>query len=126
MNSMSKRVLVFGTFDGLHPGHVFFLRKAKSKGDELVVGVARDTHVVALKDKRPHMTERKRLEAIKKQSCVNEAVLCDEELGEFEILQEVLPDLIVLGHDQKELEDALIAWMAQSDQYIPMNRIKKL
>jgi FAD synthetase len=125
-NNMNKRVLVFGTFDGLHPGHVFFLRKAKAKGDELVVAVARDKHVELLKDKRPDNIESRRRSGVEGQACVSEALLCDQELGKFDILKEVAPDLIVLGHDQKELEDALITWMTQEDQYIPMQRIKKL
>lgn len=123
---MGKRVLVFGTFDGLHPGHVFFLRKAKSKGDELVVGVARDRHVEALKDKRPVNIEEKRLKAVADQTLVHEAFLCDLDLGSFNIMKEVVPDLIVLGYDQADLENALLEWMSKEDQYIPMQRIKKL
>ncbi|NQV89764.1 MAG: adenylyltransferase/cytidyltransferase family protein [Parcubacteria group bacterium] len=123
---MSKRVLVFGTFDGLHPGHVFFLRKAKTKGDELVVAVARDKHVQILKDKRPNNIEEKRRLAVEGQACVSQALLSDLELGEFEILKKVAPDLIVLGYDQVELEEALLSWMTEEDRYIPMQRIKKL
>lgn len=120
------RVLVFGTFDGLHPGHKFFLRSAKSRGEHLIVGVARDTHVRALKQKSPMHHEGRRLETVKGQKQVDEAFLCDEELGCYAIVQKTEPDIIILGHDQTELEKDLLRWMSETDQYIPMTRIKKL
>ena len=40
-----KKVLVFGTFDGLHEGHKDFLRQAKQYGDHLTVVVGRDSTV---------------------------------------------------------------------------------
>lgn len=121
-----KRVLAFGTFDGLHPGHIFFLRSAKARGTHLIVGVARDAHVQALKDKRPHHHEVKRLEAVKAKAMVDEVYLSDKELGSYSIIAQAKPDLIVLGHDQMELESSLLDWMQREDQYIPMIRIKKL
>lgn len=123
---MAKRVLVFGTFDGIHPGHEFFLRSAKSRGTELIVGIARDSHVIELKEHKPHVREQKRLEAIEKLAVVDEALLCDEELSTFDILKKAKPDLIVIGHDQKELEQALITWMSGQGHYVPMVRIKKI
>jgi len=123
---MNKRVLVFGTFDGLHPGHVFFLRQAKTKGTELVVAVARDEHVRKLKQKSPVHHEQHRLKKIQAQASVLIAQLSDKDLGSFKILEELTPDVIVLGHDQKELQEALIEWMSKEHKYIPMTRTKKL
>ncbi|NQV89937.1 adenylyltransferase/cytidyltransferase family protein [Candidatus Uhrbacteria bacterium] len=123
---MEKRVLVFGTFDGIHPGHEFFLRSAKSRGTYLIVGVARDVHVEELKDRRPHIPEQKRLTAIQKLSTVDDAHLCDERLNSFQIVEYTHPDMIVLGHDQTDLEQALLSWMSEHDHYVPMVRVKKL
>lgn len=44
-----KIVTTNGCFDILHPGHISLLRKAKSYGDILVVGVNSDTSVRKLK-----------------------------------------------------------------------------
>ncbi len=123
---MRKRVLVFGTFDGLHAGHEFFLRSAKARGTELVVGVARDAHVATFKGRRPTRPEQARLRAVSDLAYVDSTRLCDAAPSTFEIVQDVAPDLIVLGHDQQELETALIAWMGESGHYVPMMRLKKV
>lgn len=122
---MRRRVLVFGTFDGLHSGHEFFLRSAKARGTELVVGVARDAHIRQFKDRRPHKQEERRLKEIQALTYVDAARLCDEQVSSFEIVEDISPDLIVLGHDQNELEAALLSWMRESGHYVPMTRCKK-
>lgn len=123
---MQKKILVFGTFDGIHPGHEFFLRSAKSRGSFLHVAVARDSHIEELKDRKPRNRELKRKEAIEVLPYVDEASLSDEELGTFNIIHLVNPDKIILGHDQHDLEKALIKWMQEHDHYIPMMKIKKI
>ena len=37
-----KTILTYGTFDLLHYGHILFLKKAKSMGDILIVGLSSD------------------------------------------------------------------------------------
>lgn len=123
---MHKRVLVFGTFDDVHAGHEFFLRSAKARGTELVVGVARDVHVQTFKGRKPRIPEKRRLAVIAELPYVDQARLCDEDISSFEILEETTPDLIVLGHDQNELEAALLSWMGESGHYVPMMRLKKV
>lgn len=53
-NIDKKKVLVLGAFDLIHPGHIYFLKKAKEQGDFLIVGLFDDLLVKKLKgDKRP-------------------------------------------------------------------------
>lgn len=39
---MKKRVITYGTYDILHPGHINLLKRAKALGDELIVMVSTD------------------------------------------------------------------------------------
>lgn len=108
---MNFRVLVFGTFDCIHPGHLYFLEKAKSLGSDLIVAVARDSHVKLLKNKTPIQNEKKRLKDVVALNIANQVVLSDEILGSFAIINQVNPDLIAIGHDQKQLFDSLEKWL---------------
>ena len=117
--------LVFGTFDGLHSGHACFLEAAGEHADQIVVGVALDAHVHRFKNKSPMHDEKARLEKIQKHPLVHKAVLCDEELGEYQIIKKIHPDVIVLGHDQHLLAEDLRRWMSETDRDIPNISIEK-
>ena len=40
-----KKVMVFGTFDIIHPGHIHLLKEAKEYGDFLIAVIGRDATV---------------------------------------------------------------------------------
>ena len=42
---MKKLVTCNGAFDGLHPGHLFYLGFCRGQGDELVVGINGDDYI---------------------------------------------------------------------------------
>lgn len=97
-----KKVLAFGTFDHLHPGHLYFLKQAKKWGDFLSVIVARDENVKKIKGKWPENSEKKRYKTIKKLDFVNEVFLGEENLdNKYNIIKKIKPDIIALGYDQK-------------------------
>ena len=63
-----RRVITYGTFDLLHYGHINLLRRAKSLGDYLIVGLSTDEFNWNAKHKTSYFsyTERKAmLEAIR-------------------------------------------------------------
>jgi FAD synthetase len=91
------RVLATGTFDILHPGHVYFLTQARALGDELFVIVARDSNVTH--KPKPIIPEDQRLDMINALEVVDKAVLGSKK-DMFEPLREIRPDIIALGHDQ--------------------------
>ena len=95
-----KTVLVFGTFDGLHPGHKYFLESAKKFGDELKAVVARDVNVRLLKKKSSKFGEESRLKTLKESGLVDQAILGRVSIS-YEIIKEIKPDVIALGYDQK-------------------------
>lgn len=98
------RVVATGTFDILHPGHLYYLEESRRLGDELFVIVARDANV---KHKpRPIIPENQRLQMIQALKPVDHAVLGDLH-DMFRPIKEIGPDTITLGFNQHFNEDAL-------------------
>ena len=91
------RVLATGTFDLLHPGHIFYLSKARKLGDELYVIVARES-MIRHKPK-PVIPDEQRVKMVDSLAIVDKAVLGSES-DMFEPIREIKPDIIALGFDQ--------------------------
>jgi len=105
-------VLTAGVFDLLHLGHVRFLEAAKKAGGEnaqLIVVVARDKTVEDRKGEKPVMSENQRRALVESLEIVDEAVLGHEEFNINKVIDRVAPDVIVLGHDQKRIEESVRA-----------------
>lgn len=105
-----KKVMCAGTFDAIHPGHLYYLAESKKFGDRLVVVVARDQTSASFKGNKPVHNEKERLEAIRMLDIVDEAIL-GYHGNIFKIVEEIKPDVICLGYDQKvqkeQVEDEL-------------------
>lgn len=95
-----KKVMVFGVFDLLHPGHISFLKQAKELGDFLIVSVARSSNVRKFKGYSALQSEEQRMKAIKKLKFVNKVVLGGA-ADPWPHIKKEKPDLIALGYDQK-------------------------
>lgn len=92
------RVMATGVFDLLHPGHLYFLEKARELGDELVVVIAKDSTVRRQKHE-PITPEEMRRTMVESLKPVDRAVLGTE--GDmYAIVEEVKPDIIAIGYDQ--------------------------
>lgn len=100
-----RRVLVAGTFDVLHPGHLYLLSKAYELGLPYVV-VSRDANVLRNKGRPPVMSEQDRLTVVSSLKPVYKAVLGDLE-DYLKPLVEIRPDVVLLGPDQPVDEDHL-------------------
>lgn len=95
------KVMAQGTFDILHPGHLHYLQKSAELGEKLVVVIARDSRV---EDKGLHFDEEERREMINALKPVDKAILGSE--GDiYSTVQQVDPDTITLGYDQKHDEE---------------------
>ncbi len=101
------RVLVFGTFDPLHAGHVRFLRQARILGDSLLVVVARDSVVRNHKGREPFEPELKRLAGVSALPDVDEVILGDAHPERYELLATLNFDVLALGYDQEPDEAAV-------------------
>lgn len=103
------KVLVFGTFDGVHEGHRNMLRQAKELGDYLVVVVAPDNVVQEIKGKMCLRRSGERIQGVRDERIADEVALGDKLLDNWSILKKYRPDIIALGYDQDELKAALDA-----------------
>jgi D-beta-D-heptose 7-phosphate kinase/D-beta-D-heptose 1-phosphate adenosyltransferase len=97
-----KTVMVNGTFDVLHPGHVALLNTARSYGDHLVVAIDTDRRVRELKgEQRPIncQTDRRIMLSALKAVDIVEFFDSTEEL--ITLMQRYQPDVYVKGSDWK-------------------------
>lgn len=99
-NEIFKTGMCFGTFDKFHLGHQSYISQAKKLFVYLIVVVARDKNVLALKGKLPFENEKQRLNKIKKLSEVDKAVL-GKIRDKYGWLKKINPDIIFLGYDQE-------------------------
>jgi FAD synthetase len=106
----ARRVLAQGTFDLLHPGHLHYLEAAAALGDELHVIVARRANVTHKEP--PLLPDRQRRDVVAALDPVDEARIGHPE-DIFVPVEEIDPDVIVLGHDQYHDEDAIRGALAE-------------
>ncbi|MBU1039138.1 adenylyltransferase/cytidyltransferase family protein [Patescibacteria group bacterium] len=103
-------VLVFGVFDLLHAGHLYFLRQAKKFGSKLYVVVTRDNLTKQLKNQSTWQNQTKRLANLNKLPFVSQAVLGNKTVRHnYQMIKLIKPTVVCLGYDQK----------------IPINLLKK-
>lgn len=104
---LSKTVVIFGTFDSIHPGHNDFIKQSKKQGNKLVAIVARDTVVKKLKNKIPIHNESTRLNMVSNLDDIDQVFLGDEEQGVYNVLRKINPEIVFLGYDQVDLYNDL-------------------
>ena len=104
--SKPRKVFVGGTFDLIHPGHIYYLKEASKYGLVYAV-VARDGNVLKIKGRKPILDQASRLKIIESIKYVYRAFLGDE-YNIYRSIEEVKPDIIILGPDQPLSEESLI------------------
>jgi len=114
------RVLATGTFDILHPGHIFYLEESAKLGDELWVIVARDGNV--RHKPKPILPETQRLMMVSALKAVDHAVLGDE-VDMWRPIREIRPDIITLGFNQHFSEENLITGLSEQGLTSEIKRI---
>lgn len=115
-----KKVLVFGIFDGVHPGHTNFFKQAKEHGDVLVVVVGQDEAVQQFKNKLPNHSMKERLRMVEEVPEVDKVIPGDSEQGSYHVIEHERPDIICLGYDQTGMETSLEKWMRERGRHIPI------
>ena len=96
------KVMVNGTFDILHRGHLEMLKFARSKGGYLLVAIDTDRRVKELKGvDRPINNQDDRMFHLMCLAFVNEVQFFDSKEELIEIMKSYKPDVYVKGSDWK-------------------------
>ena len=97
-----KRVMVNGTFDILHRGHLELLNYAKSLGGQLLVAIDTDRRVKELKgEHRPINNQEDRKFFLYNLKAVDIVMFFDSKEELVNIMKEYKPDVYVKGSDWK-------------------------
>ena len=96
-----------GCFDIVHPGHIRYLRMARSLGDVLVVTVSADD-VVMKGYERPYIPEDLRLDNLAELSCVDYVALSTDDWA-GPVLEAIQPDIYVKGREYESKKDPRFA-----------------
>ena len=129
-----KIVFTNGCFDLIHIGHIRYLKKAKTLGDILVIGLNSDRSVSLIKPGRPVNPQNQRAEVLISLSMVDYVTIFDEETP-YTLIKLLQPDILVKGGDWKK-EDIVGSDIAKETLNLPyiegvstteiIERIKKL
>jgi len=124
-NDQKTKIMVFGTFDGLHKGHINFFKQARSfiKNSSLIVSIARDKNVLRIKGKYPDKNELERMILVKKCKLVDKVVLSGVKNHLPHIIK-IHPDIIALGYDQKEYVKNLKKDLENKGIFVRIVRLK--
>ena len=110
LNSKGRRtfkvVFIGGTFEVIHPGHIYTIQQAKKLGDVLVAVVARDATVRRRKGRDPIVSEEERRKVLSAIRYVDVAMLGSES-NIYDTLEKVSPDIVALGYDQYHREEEI-------------------
>lgn len=95
-----KKIITYGTFDLLHYGHYNLLKRAKSLGDYLIVGVSSD-EMCHEKNKRPYYDQITRMRMIADWRFVDEVILEKNMVQKVYDVKNMGVSCFVLGSDYK-------------------------
>lgn len=99
-----KTVLACGSFDMLHYGHIEFLRKAKTFGDRLVVGLCSDESNVDRKGRHCFYTFEQRKMMLEAVRYVDLVVLENSQEDKINLIKSLNIDVYVDGEHQWDKE----------------------
>jgi D-beta-D-heptose 7-phosphate kinase/D-beta-D-heptose 1-phosphate adenosyltransferase len=95
-----KKIIVNGTFDILHRGHIMMLEYARSLGDELKVCIDTDRRIRELKGPtRPINNEADRVFMLESLRCVTSVTVFDDVDDLIDQIKQYQPDIMVKGSD---------------------------
>ena|SRR3989344_4699542 len=123
--SGKTKIMVFGTFDGIHKGHLEFLKQARRLAENpyLIVSIARDANVMKIKGERPHFKEKIRAGFVSGSGLADKVVLSGLRNHIPHIVKEG-PEIIALGYDQRAYVKNLKENLESRKIYVKIRRLR--
>jgi len=117
--------MMFGTFDGIHEGHINLFKQARNfiKNSFLIVSIARGENVLKIKGYSPVLSDMERKNLLKKSKLADKVVLSGKKNYLLHILKEK-PDVIALGYDQTAYVDNLKKDLKENGLIVEIIRLK--
>jgi D-beta-D-heptose 7-phosphate kinase/D-beta-D-heptose 1-phosphate adenosyltransferase len=108
-----------GCFDGLHPGHLFFLGFSRGQGDVLIVGINSDTYIQRHKRINP-IPQLERKQALLDLGFIKEVVIFDEE-NPIQFISDVKPNIHCTGqeYEGRAVEATICNELGTKIVYVP-------
>ena len=105
-------VLAGGCFDILHYGHIYFLKKAKSLGDVLIVAIESDQRVRELKGKnRPIHNQRQRKQILESLKFVDRVIILGNTMTDkkyLNFIKKIKPDVIAVTKGDPQIKNKML------------------
>ena len=121
----NKRIVIAGTFDILHPGHVFLITEAAKLGTVTVV-IARDENVIHAKGRPAIVPENQRLFMVEALKGVSKAILGNPGPDFVSIVEELKPDILMLGPNQNISQEDVQKRLEQKSLSTQVIRLERL
>lgn len=103
---MEKTVITYGTYDLFHVGHLRLLKRLKSLGDKLIVGISSDEFNEG-KGKKTIIPFEQRVEIVESISCVDQVIKEDSWDQKANDIRKYNIDVFAMGNDWEGKFDEL-------------------
>ena len=123
MKPSMKKVMIFGTFDILHAGHLHMFQEAREYGDHLIAIVSQDETTLDVKGNTPFHTHAERKEFLEAIRTID-TVISGKSNDMYAVIAEQQPDIIALGYDQQVFVDELANKITEFGMEIEIVRLQ--
>ena len=89
-----------GCFDGLHPGHLFFLGFCRAQGSRLIVGINTDEYIIRRKRPLPIPQDQRQRDLLELGFVDSVVIFQEDDPNEF--LNIIKPDIHCIGEEYKD------------------------